>query len=194
MAIGRIVRPGADASAQACRPERAVAATVDQHPHGREPVPQPERDDPDGCVRCPTAGEGGVTRAHTGPGDVRRVGRTARSTRDPSKLTKPAAIFVPPMSTASTRSVTGPALPRSRDPKGRSGPAQRGRAQPRAMLSPRAGGSGSGTSRAPRSLRPRSRSMRCRVSTPRPSFASGRAIRPGPCAAGSVRTRPPRRT
>ena len=161
-------------------PRRRPAPIRPGHPTG----PQPLRRPGPGLAPLGSAGLGAA-----------RVGRIARSTREPSRVTNPAAILVPPMSTASARSATD-RLPRPRSRQGcqRYVAAQRGRVQPRAVLSPRAGGSGSGTSRGPRSPRPRSRSMRRSASTPRPSSGSGRANRPGPCAAGSVRTRPRRRT
>ena len=65
---------------------------------------------------------------------------------------------------------------------------------PRRALSPRAGGSESGTSRGPRSPLPRSRSTPRLLWARRPWTASGRASRPGPCGAGSARTTRRRRT
>ena len=109
--------------------------------------------------------------------------------------TSPAAILVPPMSTASARSATGGVLPRpGSEPRHATTPDQRGWRRPDAVLSLRAGGSGSGTSRGRRSRRSRSRWSPRRPSVPRPWTASGRATPPGPSGAGCARTTRPRRT
>ena len=71
--------------------------------------------------------------------EVAGVGRVARSRREPSRATRPAAILVPPMSTASARSATEGLLPRYRDGSRyaclRTLPVRR-RAAPRSVLAP----------------------------------------------------------
>ena len=155
----------------------------------RSPAPDPA----DNPLHQARPGRSRGPRRRRDPDDA-RVGRIARSTREPSRPTRPAAILVPPMSTASARSATEGSLPRPGSAPRHAGTGSAGPTTPRAMVSSRAGGSGSGTSRGRRSRHPRSRWPRRPPSAPRPSIASGRAIPPDPCGAGCARTTPRRRT